>query len=129
MRLCFSAGKMIMKGLLSLIATLALAAGCTAAPALQPAVAATPDTTSVIRKLQNRWSQCLEPSYRIARTKTPDKNAAAEMAFAACASEEQALASFVNTQVPAAYSGIPALRAGVKQVLVEKGHLEIYPER
>jgi hypothetical protein len=120
---------MIMKGLLSLIATLALAAGCTAAPALQPAVAATPDTTSVIRKLQNRWSQCLEPSYRIARTKTPDKNAAAEMAFAACASEEQALASFVNTQVPAAYSGIPALRAGVKQVLVEKGHLEIYPER
>jgi hypothetical protein len=71
-------------------------------------VAATPDTTSVI-KLQNRWSQCLEPSYRIARAKTPDKNAAAEMAFAACASA--------------------ALRAGVKQVLIEKGHLEIYPER
>ena len=129
MRLCFSAGKMIMKGLLSLITTLALAAGCTAAPAPQPAVAATPDTTSVIRKLQNRWSQCLEPSYRIARTKTPDKNAATEMAFAACASEEQALTSLVNTQVPAAYNGIAALRAGMKQVLIEKGHLEILPEQ
>ena len=108
---------------------IAALAGCTATPAPQPAVAATPDSTSVIRKFQNRWSQCLEPSYRIARTKTPDKNAAAEMAFAACASEEQALTSLVNTQVPAAYNGIAALRAGMKQVLIEKGHLEILPER
>jgi hypothetical protein len=121
---------MIMKRLLPLIPTLALAAGCTAAtPAPPPAAAATPDSTSVIRKLQNRWSKCLEPSYRIASTKTLDKNAAAEMAFAACASEEQDLTSLVNTLVPAAYNGIPALRSGLKQVLIEKGHLEIFPER
>jgi hypothetical protein len=93
------------------------------------AAAGTLDASSVIRKLQNRWSQCLEPSYRMALAKTPDKNAAAEMAFAACASEEQALTSLINTQVPAAYNGIPALRAGLKEVLVKKGHLEIFPER
>ena len=108
---------------------MAALAGCTATPAPQPAVAATPDSTSVIRKLQNRWSQCLEPSYRIARTKTPDKNAAAEMAFAACASEEEDLASFVNTRVPPQYSPMPHLKAETKRVLVEEGHLPIYPEQ
>jgi hypothetical protein len=110
----------------------ALLAGCTAAPLSTPAaqpVAAAPDTTNVTRKLQNHWHQCLEQSYRTARTKTPDKNVAAEMAFSACTSEEQDLASFTNAQIPPQYSPMPHLKAETKRVLTEEGHLPIYPER
>jgi hypothetical protein len=108
----------------------ALLAGCSVAPrpAPQP-VAAAPDTTNVTRKLQNHWSQCLEQSFRTARTKTPDKNAAAEMAFAACDSEEQDLASFVNAQIPPQYSPMSHLKAETKRMLVEGDHLPIYPEQ
>jgi hypothetical protein len=62
---------------------IAFLAGCTAAPkpASQPAAAPSPHTTNVARQLQNHWDQCLEQSYRRARTQTPDKNVAAEMAF------------------------------------------------
>jgi hypothetical protein len=109
-----------------------LLAGCTATPQLTPApqpatVAA--NTTNVTRKLQNHWGQCLEQSYRMARAKTPDKNVAAEMAFAACASEEQDLASFVNAKIPPAYSPMPHLKAETKRVLIEEGHLPILSEQ
>jgi hypothetical protein len=109
----------------------ALLAGCTAAPQQTPrsAQVAAPDTTNVTRKLQNHWSRCLQQSYQEARAKTSDKNAAAETAFQACASEEQDLASFTQTQIPHAPSPMPALRAGVKQQLIEEGRLPIYPEQ
>jgi hypothetical protein len=100
-----------MTRLLALTGT-SLLAGCAAAPQSTPAaqpVAAAPDT-NVTRKLQNHWHQCLEQSYRTARTKTPDKNVAAEMAFAACTSEEQDLASFTNAQIPPQYSPMPHLK-------------------
>ena len=118
--------------LLSIVATIAILTGCTRSqpPPPQPSAdASAAVNASLTRKLQNRWGKCLTSSYHITVRQTPDKNAAAEMAFAACASEEQALTSHVNTQVPAAYNGIAALRAGMKQVLNEKGHLEILPER
>ena len=105
--------------------------GCSAAPepAQQTARVAAPDRRNVTRKLQNHWSECLNQSYRNARADMPDKNAAAETAFAACASEEQDLESFVNMQVPPEFSGIPHRRAETKRVLVEEGHLSIYPEQ
>lgn len=120
-----------MSRLLALV-TVALLAACTAAPqpTPQPTTAAgAPDTTNVTRKLQNHWSECLEQSYRTARRKTPDKNEAAEMAFAACASEEQDLASFVNMGIPPQFSPMPHLKAETKRLLVEEGHLPHYPER
>jgi PBP1b-binding outer membrane lipoprotein LpoB len=119
-----------MSRLLTLMAFALLLAGCSAAP--QPApqpVAAAPDTTNVTRKLQNHWAQCLEPSYKAARAKTTDKNAAAEMAFQACASEEADLASFANAQIPIAYSPMPHLKAEMKRMLVEGTPLTIYPEQ
>jgi len=83
-----------MRGWCGLVCCL-LAAGCTAQRQAVPEPVrqntAAPDTTNVTRKLQNHWHQCLEESYRNAKTRTPDKNAAAEMAFQACASEEQDL--------------------------------------
>jgi hypothetical protein len=118
-----------MSRLLVLTAVVLLAA-CTAQPQPTPrtAAVAAPDTTNVTRKLQNHWSQCLEQSYRTARTRTPDKNAAAEMAFQACSSEELDLASFITTQIPNAPSPMPHLKAETKRVLIEEGHLPIYPE-
>jgi hypothetical protein len=63
------------------------------------------------------------------RRRTPDKNTAAEMAFQACSSEEQDLASYINTQIPYAPSPMPHLKAETKRVLIEEGHLPIYPEQ
>jgi hypothetical protein len=66
----------------------------------------------------------LEPSYRHALTQTGDKNAAAEMAFQACASEERDLDTLP-------YSGLlnSHLKAETKHVLIQEGHLPIYPEQ
>jgi hypothetical protein len=110
---------------------IAALAGCSAAPqsTSQNARVTAPDTTNVTRKLQNHWDQCLNQSYRSDRASTLDKNAAAEMAFAACASEEQDLTSFVNMRIPPEYSPMPHLRAETKRVLIEEGHLQIYPEQ
>jgi hypothetical protein len=115
--------------LLALIAV-ALLPTCTAAPQPTPQTAPTAsNTTIIIRKLQNHWHQCLEQSYRTTRAKTLDKNAAAEMAFQECASEEQDLASFSNVNIPPQYSPMPHLKAETKRVLIEEGHLPIYPEQ
>jgi hypothetical protein len=121
-----------MSRLLALI-SVAVLAGCTAAPQSSaqpiPQPAAHADTTGLVRKLQNHWSQCLEQSYRTTIKQTPDKNTAAEMAFQACSSEEQDLASYINTQIPYAPSPMPHLKAETKRVLIEEGHLPIYPEQ
>lgn len=99
--------------LLALLAIVALA-GCNAAPqaTLQSASVTAPDTTNLTRKLQNHWGQCLNQSYRSGLASTPDKNAAAEMAFAACASEEQDLASYSTMNVPPEFSPMPHLKSG-----------------
>jgi hypothetical protein len=90
---------------------------------------AAPDTTNVTRKLQNHWNQCLEQSFRTSRARTPDKNVAAEIAFAACESEEQDLASFLNVSIPPQFSPMPHLKAETKRILVEGDRLPIYPEQ
>ena len=110
----------------------ALLAGCTAAPQPAPGAPASAadsaDITSSTRKLENQWNQCLEQSYRTARKTTPDKNAAAEMAFQTCASEEQDLDLFIMTEAHAP-SPMPHLKEETKRLLVKEGHLPIYPEQ
>jgi hypothetical protein len=74
-----------------------LLCGCTPSPPAPTTMAdsaarPTTDSNSVTRRLQNSRHRCLEQSYRVTRTQTPDKNAAAEMAFQACSSEERDLA-------------------------------------
>lgn len=112
-----------MSWLLTLI-ELAILVGCTGAPRSASQVITAPDTTAVTRKLQNAWHRCLEQSYRTTRTQTPDKNAAAEMAFHACSSEEQDLAS-----LPYSAMLMPHEKAETKHVLIEEGRLPIYPEQ
>jgi len=100
--------------------------GCTVAPQPAPRAPEVADPpTNITRKLENQWNQCLElsyqhwllkQSYRTARKRTPDKNAAVEMAFQACASEEQDLDySFIQTE-PHAPSAMPHLKAETKRL-------------
>jgi hypothetical protein len=104
-----------MSRLLALLGIVALA-GCTAVSQPAPAPPSpAPDTLNLTRKLQNHWDECLHHSFAIDRAKTSDKNAAAEMAFAACASEEQDQAAYTNTVIPAGFSPMPHLRAETKR--------------
>jgi hypothetical protein len=82
----------------------------------------------VIRKLQNKWFSCLNQSYQVARKRTPDRSAAAEMSFQACASKVQDLASYINTHIPGALSPIPHLKADNKHRLIDEGRLPVYPD-
>lgn len=100
----------------------AVLAGCTAAPLPAPQSAPRTDMTGVTRRLQNSWHRCLERSYQVTSKQTPDKNAAAEMAFQSCASEEADLAS-----LPYSSMLMPHLKAETKHVLIDEGHLPIYP--
>ena len=105
------------------LAGLTLLVSCAAPrPSATSGPTARPDTTATTRRLQNSWHRCLEQSYRVTRSQTPDKNAAAEMAFQACSSEERDLASLPYSDLL-----MPHLKAETKHVLIEEGHLPTYP--
>jgi hypothetical protein len=80
--------------------------------------AAAQSTSDTIKRVQDHWMRCLKSSFQIHRKRTPDPNAAAEMAFRACATEEEELWSI------SAAAGVPRtsfnhLKTAVKQVLIE----------
>jgi uncharacterized lipoprotein YajG len=109
----------IMRQLIAL-AGVSLLASC-ATPQSHPQPTKSTDTISwvtIAKQLNDNWNRCLEQSYRFTTTQTPDKNAAAEMAFQSCTSEEQDLAS-----VPDVREIMPHLKAATKRVLIEEGHL------
>ena len=64
----------------ALVGAALLLADC-AASGPSPETGGMVEKMSITRRLQNNWDRCLEQSYRVTRTQTPDKNAAAEMAF------------------------------------------------
>jgi hypothetical protein len=66
----------------------------------------------------------LNQSYRVTRTQNADKNAAAEMAFQSCSSEEQDLVS------ASGYAAIafPHLKAEMKHELIEEGRISMLDE-
>jgi len=78
------------------------------------------DVEKITAQLQSVWDRCLTTSFKITSTETPDKNEAAEMAFAACQTEQDDL-----TSVPNSYSDLlfPHLKAATKEVLIEGGSL------
>ena len=116
------------------LVTVAVLSGCTTShqPGPQPSPGTSSPTQSVVtRKLQNRWGKCLTSSYGFTVKQTPNKNAAAEMALQSCATEEQALASFVATNIGerSASDTMANLKTGMKQMLIQDGRLPELPER
>ena len=74
--------------------------------------------TDIVKRKQDAWMRCLKESYGVNRKRTPDRNAAMEMAFQACATEEDDLWAY------SAQSGVPrssfmALKSATKQVILE----------
>lgn len=73
------------------------------------------DTTA---RLQDRWMRCLKESYQVNVKQTPDRNAAAEMAFRACSTEEDELRAWsVELGVPQTY--FVQLKSATKRVLID----------
>jgi hypothetical protein len=114
------------------LVTVAVLSGCTTSTQPGPQSSPASSMQSVVtRKLQNSWGKCLTSSYGFTVKQTPNKNAAAEMALQSCATEEQALASFVATNIGerSASDTMANLKAGMKQMLVQDGRLPELPER
>jgi hypothetical protein len=84
-----------------------------------------------VSKLQNQWGRCLNSSYSITVQQTPDKNAAAEEAFRACATEEQHLANYSALLVgePWASDSIVSVKAAMKRTLINEGRISDVRER
>lgn len=83
------------------------------------------DSLSRTRVLQNEWHKCLNSSYRIAIKKFDDHNAAAEVAFAACKTEEDHLLEDELVTTGTAL-GFASLKAAVKDSLIQDGKLKLF---
>lgn len=73
-------------------------------------------TEGTVKRIQDRWMQCLKTSFQIAHKRTAD--AAAETAFKSCATEVDELWSYSEA------SGVPKsslvhLKSAMKQALIE----------
>ena len=108
-----------MRGLFAL-ASITLFAGYAVALASSSAIA---------HILQNRWARCLNESYQVTRTQTPDKNAAAELAFQACSTEEQAFYASDPARNRFTDAIDASLKSAMKRLLIDEGHLNMLPER
>jgi hypothetical protein len=74
--------------------------------------------TSLIKRQQDVWMKCLKESYQVNGKRTPDRNAAVEMAFQACTTEEDDLWAHLAQVVPR--SSFASLKSAMKQVLLEE---------
>lgn len=103
-----------MKNQVSALLTLA----ALAVVATLPASVSAQSIAENVKRAQDRWMKCLQSSYRINRRQQPDPNAAAEMAFQACTTEEDFVWT-MSSAVGVPRSGFAGLKAATKQVLIE----------
>ena len=73
---------------------------------------------SLIKRKQDVWMRCLKESYNVNRKRTPDRNAAVEMAFRACSIEEDDLWAH-SAQMGVPRSSFASLKSAMKQVILE----------
>jgi hypothetical protein len=106
-----------------LILAMASLAGCAPRPA-----PINPDTSAmgarkmaISQQFQKDWERCVDASYQVTRQQTADKSAAAERAFASCATEEDQMNSL---SAPAHIAMVmPHFKAEAKRLLIERGYL------
>jgi hypothetical protein len=81
-------------------------------------IAEAQSTAGVVKRKQDQWMACLKSSFRLNQKQTVDPNAAAEMAFLACTTEEDDLRALsADAGVPR--SSFAGLKSAMKQVLIE----------
>jgi hypothetical protein len=76
---------------------------------------------AISRQFQKNWERCVDASYQVIQQQTEDKNAAAEQAFASCATEEDQMNSLYDPAINAML--MPHFKTEAKRVLIETGHL------
>jgi hypothetical protein len=74
----------------------------------------------IVRQFQNDWQQCVDASYQVTKQQTANKNAAAELAFDSCTTEEIQLNS-VEPDISALL--FPHLKNEAKWVFIQQDHL------
>jgi hypothetical protein len=80
---------------------------------------------AVSQQFQKDWERCVDASYQVIRQQTPDKSAAAERAFASCATEEDQMNSVYDRSINAMV--MPHFKAEAKRLLVERGYVSPSP--
>lgn len=76
---------------------------------------------AISQQFQKVWERCVDASYQVTRQQSADKNAAAEQAFASCATEEDQMNALYDPAINAMV--MPHFKAEAKGLLIEKGHL------
>ena len=75
-------------------------------------------TPDIVKRKQNAWMRCLKESYGVNRKQTSDRNAAMEMAFRACVTEENDLWAY-SAQAGVPRSSFLALKSATKEIILE----------
>jgi hypothetical protein len=98
-------------------------AGCAPRPApISPDTSAIGDRKmAVSQQFQKDWARCVDASYQVIQQQTADKNAAAERAFASCATEEDQMNSVYDPAINAMV--MPHFKAEAKRLLIERGYI------
>jgi hypothetical protein len=76
------------------------------------------NTADIVKRKQDSWMRCLKESYGVNRKRSPDRNAAMEMAFQACGTEENDLWAY-SAQAGVPQSSFMSLKSATKQVIME----------
>jgi hypothetical protein len=80
---------------------------------------------AISRQFQKNWERCVDASYQVIQKQMADKNAAAERAFASCATEEDQMNSLSDPAINAMV--MPHFKAEAKRLLIETGHVSTSP--
>jgi hypothetical protein len=100
-------------------------AGCAPSPTSSDTSAMDARKMAISQQFQKDWERCVDASYQVTQQQTADKNAAAERAFASCATEEDQINSLYDPAINAMV--MPHFKAEAKRVLIEEGHLSTSP--
>lgn len=69
------------------------------------------------KSMQEQWQRCLKDSYQAYERRTPNRNAAAEMALQFCSVQEDALWAY-SSEAGVSRSAFEKLRAAAKRALM-----------
>ena len=76
---------------------------------------------AISQQFQKDWERCVGASYQVIQQQMADKNAAAERAFASCATEEDQMNSVYDRAINAMV--MPHFKAEAKRLLIDRGHV------